>query len=82
MIDKDLMAILVCPEDHTPLTLADDQTIAKINAAVAVGALVNHVGRKVDKSLQGGLIRKDGKRLYPIFDGIPVLLIDESIELE
>ena len=28
-----------------------------------------------------GLVREDGKILYPIADGIPVMLIEESIEL-
>lgn len=81
MIDKDLLAILVCPEDHSLLTEADVPTVARLNAAVAAGTLVNHGGRKVEKTLQGGLVRADGKRLYPIIDDIPVLLIDESIAL-
>ena len=31
--------------------------------------------------LSEALVREDGKVLYPVDDGIPVMLIEESIEL-
>ena len=31
--------------------------------------------------LEAGLVRQDQKIVYPVRDGIPVLLIDEGIEL-
>ena len=31
--------------------------------------------------LEGGLLRADGKVVYPIRNGIPVMLIDEAIPL-
>ena len=33
-------------------------------------------------SLSEGLVREDGKILYPVDDGIPVMLIDEAIALD
>ena len=35
----------------------------------------------MEKELEEALVREDGAVLYPIDDGIPVMLIEESIEL-
>ena len=82
MIDPDLLSFLVCPESRMPLAEADDETLAKLNAAVRAGGLKNQAGRKVESLLDGGLVCQDGVILYPIIDGIPILLIDEGIPLD
>jgi len=80
-VSQELLDILVCPETRKPVALADAQTIASLNAKIRAGELRNRGGTKVEKELSEGLLREDGKVLYPIDDGIPVMLIDESIEL-
>ncbi len=82
MIDKDLLKILVCPENHTPLSLADESLVDRLNRAAAAGTLKNRVGQPVQSGLEGGLVREDGTLFYPIIDGIPVLLIEEGIPLD
>jgi uncharacterized protein YbaR (Trm112 family) len=82
MIDKEFAEILRCPQTHTPLRLADEQLLAKLNRAIAAGRIKNQAGRPVEDSIQGGLVRHDGTLLYPIVDDIPVLLAEEAIPLE
>ena len=81
MINKELLAILVCPTDHTPLRIAEDQLVARLNRAVVAGRVKNQAGRPVEQPLAGGLVRADNALLYPIVDDIPVLLADEAIPL-
>lgn len=82
MIDPQLLAILVCPETHTPLRVADEALLARLNRQAAEGKLRNRIGRPVEPPIQGGLVREDGALLFPIVDGIPVMLIDEAIPIE
>ena len=37
MVDPELLNILVCPENKTPVVLADDALMAKLNAAIREG---------------------------------------------
>ena len=82
MIDKELLEILICPQDHTPLCVADDDLVARLNQAISAGQVRNHGGQVVRKTIQGGLIRQDKTLLYPIIDDIPVLLVDDAIPLD
>jgi uncharacterized protein YbaR (Trm112 family) len=36
----------------------------------------------VQLPLDGGLVRDDGRILYPVRDDIPVMLLDEAIDLD
>jgi uncharacterized protein YbaR (Trm112 family) len=81
-IEKDLLAILCCPETKQAVTLADDQLIEKLNGAVSKGELKNKAKKPVTEKLDGGLVRADNKILYPIREDIPVMLIDEGIPLD
>ncbi len=80
-LDKDLLAILCCPETKQAVILADDVLIQKVNGAIERGALKNKADKPVTERLDGGLIRSDLQVLYPIREDIPVMLIDEGIPL-
>jgi uncharacterized protein YbaR (Trm112 family) len=82
MVDAELVAILVCPENKTPVRLVDDATIEKINAAISAGSLKYRNGEAVTEAIEGGLLREDGRYLYAIREDIPVMLIDEAIPME
>jgi len=81
IIDDKLLEIFCCPETKQDLKLADEKTISDLNDLVEKKELKNRIKQPVEKKLDGGLIREDGKYLYPIIEEIPVLLIDESIPL-
>lgn len=81
MIDQALLDILVCPETKTPVALADAALVEAVNQAIAAGGLRNKGGETVTEPIGGGLVREDGKLLYPIRDEIPVMLVEEAIVL-
>jgi uncharacterized protein YbaR (Trm112 family) len=79
----DLLKILVCPETKSPLEQADADMIRSLNQRIAQQQLRNRKGAVVDYAFDGGLIRtSDRKVLYPVRQGIPVMLVEESIWLE
>ena len=80
-VSSELLEILVCPETKQPVALAGDDVLAQVNEKIAASTLRNRGGEKVEKAITEGLVREDGKILYPVDDGIPVMLIEESIEL-
>jgi len=67
---------------HKGLSVMKKDKLARVNAAIDAGELVNHEGSAVAEALSEALITDDGKRIYPVNDGIPVLLEDESISME
>jgi uncharacterized protein YbaR (Trm112 family) len=81
-MDKRLLTILRCPVSHKGLAVLNKDKLARVNAAIEAGNIVNHDGVKVAKPLAEALVTDDGKRVYPVDDGIPVLLEDESISME
>jgi len=81
MIDADLLKILCCPETHQDVQLAEAAVVDKLNGQIAAGVLKNRAGQPVQERIEGGLIRADGKFLYPIRHNIPVMLVDEGIPL-
>ncbi|HXH86788.1 MAG TPA: hypothetical protein VNI35_08160 [Nitrospira sp.] len=81
-VDKDLLAILCCPETKLDVSLADEALITKLNDTVSRGVLKNKAQKLVTELLDGGLIRVDRKILYPIREDIPVMLIEEGIPLD
>ncbi len=81
MIDQQLLDILACPEDKTPVTLADAELVERVNRAIAAGKVHNRGGSPVTEPIEGGLVRQDGRWLYPIREDIPIMLVEEAIAL-
>ena len=80
-VSEELLEILVCPETKQPVALASEEVLRKLAQDIEAGKVRNRGGEKVTKPITEGLVREDGKILYPVDDGIPVMLIEESIEL-
>ncbi len=81
-MDKRLLTILRCPVTHKGLSLARRDMLERVNQAIENGSLVNRDGAALDARLNEALVTDDGKLLYPVNDGIPVLLEGQSVALE
>ncbi len=80
-VRPELLEILVCPETKQPVSPATEEVLKKVNGEISAKRLRNRGGDLVATPIAEGLVREDGKVLYPVDDGIPVMLIEESIEL-
>jgi uncharacterized protein YbaR (Trm112 family) len=81
-MDKKLLSILCCPVTHQGLALARPDLLGKVNIAINAGRLSNREGGVLSEALDEALVTDDGKLLYPVNEGIPVLLESESIGLD
>lgn len=81
MISNEFLSILCCPETKQGLTVADAILVEKINQKIARHELNTRSGDGIAQKIEGGLVRTDKQYLYAIREGIPIMLIDESIPL-
>ena len=77
-MDKKLLTILCCPVTRKGLQPARADLLSAINAAIKAGDLSNREGTVLTETLPEALVTDDGKLMYPVSDGIPVLLEGES----
>lgn len=82
MLDAELIELLVCPETKQSLRAADSDVLTRVNEAVAEGRVRNRGGIPVSAPLSAALVREDGRLLYPVREDIPIMLLDESIDLD
>ena len=78
-MDKRLLDILCDPLSKTPLKLLSKPQLDALNQAIRAKELQTIDGRAVGAEFAAGLVTVDGKVVYRIDDGIPVLLADEGI---
>ena len=81
-MDKRLLTILRCPVSHKGLAVAKGDVLDRVNAAIAAGSLANRDGTVMSEPLSEALVTDDQKLMYPVANGIPVLLEGESISLD
>ncbi len=78
-IDPEFLRILVCPRTRKPLREASTGELKTVNDRISQGKAVNYGGQSVSQRVQEGLVPEGEPVLYPIQEGIPVLLVDEAI---
>jgi len=81
LLTEQSLSMLRCPETRQTLRLIDAAQLAQLNDKIAARTLLNRSGTKLERPLDGGLVREDGQVVYPILDRIPILLADEGISL-
>lgn len=78
-IDKRLLDMLCDPLTKVPVAPLGRTELAALNRAIEAGKVQKITGAPVVEVLSEGLVTTDGKVIYRIDDGIPVLLPDEGI---
>ncbi|GMQ96103.1 MAG: Trm112 family protein [Gammaproteobacteria bacterium] len=78
-IDKHLLEILVCPVTKTPVKVLAKDKLAILNREVDKGEVTYVDGSPVEGPLDEALITEDGRTLYRVSDGIPVMLEEQGI---
>ena len=81
-MDPEFLKILVCPKTHKPLREATADELSRVNQAIQEGQAKNDAGETVEQPLESGLVPEEGNVIYPVRDGIPVLLTTEAIQLD
>lgn len=79
-IDGRLIDILVCPATKTPVKPLPKDRLAILNQAITSGTISRRDGTRVEGPLDEALVTTDGRTVYPVDDGIPVMLVEHGIE--
>jgi uncharacterized protein YbaR (Trm112 family) len=78
-MDKKLLDILCCPITRQSLLPLSSNRLETLNAGILRAGINQRDGGSLCIPLKQALISADGKWIYRIDDGIPVLLADEAI---
>ncbi|MBN1543502.1 Trm112 family protein [candidate division KSB1 bacterium] len=78
-VDKKLVEILCCPKTRVPVKLLTAEIREKANKLIRENAAVYSDGSPLDQELTEGLITQDGKTIYRVDDGIPIMIIEKGI---
>jgi uncharacterized protein YbaR (Trm112 family) len=78
-MDKRLLDILCCPVSKRPLRTLKSGELEILNAGIEKGQVQNVAGEKLSQRVDEGLVTTDGKVVYRVDDGIPVMLPEQGI---
>jgi uncharacterized protein YbaR (Trm112 family) len=78
-LDRRLLDILCCPVSKVPVLPLSRAQLADLNRRIAAGGVLSVGGAAIPTALADGLITRDGRVIYRVDDGIPVMLADEGI---
>ena len=78
-MDKKLLEILVCPSTKAPVRMLSKDKLAILNNVIVSADVRRADGTRVDAAIAAALITDDGRTVYVIDDGIPIMLEDQAI---
>ena len=80
-MDRKLLDLLACPTTRQPLSLLEARGLQALNAAIADGRVHRADGAPQAEPLTEALVTRDRKLVYRVDDGIPVLLVDDALQV-
>lgn len=78
-IHPDLLEILCDPITKVSVKILAPEKLAALNAAVAQRKVMNALGNAVEGHIEEALITADGKTIYRVDSGIPIMLAEHGI---
>ena len=81
-MDRKLLDIICCPVTRSSLEFLPEQELSVLNELIGLKRIKNREDSVVDAPLTEALVTRSGKLIYPIRDGIPVLLEDQAMSLQ
>ena len=78
-IDRELLSLLVCPTTKVAVKPLDAARLHKLNRAIREQTVALISGAAITNELQEALVTEDGRTIYRIDDGVPIMLEDEAI---
>lgn len=78
-LNKKILEIICCPVSKVPLKPLSASGLKSVNEAITEGQCRFVDDTLLDSPLAEALITEDNKLIYPVDDGIPVLLAEKGI---
>ncbi len=79
LIPEVILDVLACPVTKNSLCIISDEVLLKVNDSILKKKCRNVKGDQIKHPLRAALYEPHQKRIYPIIEGIPILIEKESI---
>lgn len=81
-MDRKLLDIVCCPVTRSALEVLSERELERLNELIAARRIKNREDSVVEAPLAEALVTRSGKLVYPVRDGIPILLEDQAMPLQ
>ena len=81
MITTGLIQMLCCPKTRQRVAEAGPELVQRVNDLITAGTVKTCCGSVITGRLESALMTADGKFLYPVRQGVPMMLWEEAISV-